>query len=164
MARKTRTSKRAQYCADKAIQSSRNALLAAICEDMYKEFVHNNNRLPYGHVTHLLHELLPKETWVTRNIINKAFIKYRASQKVGLVNKHKTTELPDSIMLEPNVSMISDLSNVSSCKKVGRPNGSTTANKETKKKRLIDAKNEVATIYAQMIERTKKNKTDRVRK
>ena len=65
MARKTRTSKRAQYCADKAIQSSRNALLAAICEDMYKEFVHNNNRLPYGHVTHLLHELKPKETWMT---------------------------------------------------------------------------------------------------
>ena len=43
MARKTRTSKRAQNCADKAIQSSRNALLAAICEDMYKEFVQNNN-------------------------------------------------------------------------------------------------------------------------
>ena len=76
MSRKTRMSKQVQYCADKAIQSSRNALLAAICKYIYKEFVRHNNRLPHGHVTHLLHELKPKETWLTRNIINKAFIKY----------------------------------------------------------------------------------------
>ena len=166
MGRKTRTSKRAQCCADKAIQSSRNALLAAICEDMYKEFVHNNHRLPYGHVSHLLRELKPKETWVTRNIINKAFIKYRADHKVlTIVNEHKTTtEVPDSINIEPNSSMISDLSNVSSCKKVGRPSGSTCANKETKRKRLIDAKNEVASRYAKMTEKAKKSKKDRVSK
>ena len=126
---------------------------------MYKEFVHNNNRFPYVHVTHLLCELKPKETWVTQNIINKAFIKYRANQKVlGIVDKHKTTEVPDSIRLEQNLSVLSDLSNVSSCKKVGMPSGSTTANKETKRKRLIDTKNEVDTRYARIIEEAKKTR------
>ncbi len=68
------------------------------------------------YVTHLLHELKPKETWVTRNIIIKASVKYRAAQKVGLVDKHKTTEVPVSIAYEQNLSILSDLSNVSSRK------------------------------------------------
>ena len=142
--RKTRISKRVENYANRAIKTSRNALLSDICEGMYKEFVLNNHRLPYGHVTKLVNELKPKESWISRNIINKAFIKYRANQK-----KMKSCEVggsskgvPDSIEIEPNLSTLSDLSNVSnnaiSYQKVGRPNGSTAARKESKRKKLID--------------------------
>ena len=168
--RKTRTSKRVESYANRAIKTSRNALLSDICEGMYKEFVLNNHRLPYGHVTKLVDELKPKESWISRNIINKAFIKYRANQK-----KMKSCEVggsskgvPDSIEIEPNLSTLSDLSNVSnsaiSYQKVGRPNGSTAARKESKRKKLIDSKNEITKKYVQMMKDTKRNNKARVSK
>ena len=79
--RNTRTSKLVENYANYTIKNSRNALLSDVCEGIYKEFVLNNHQLPYGHVTKLVHELKPKEKWISRNAINKAFIKYRADQK-----------------------------------------------------------------------------------
>ena len=55
--RSTKTSKRVQSYANKAIKSSRKALLEVACEGMYKEFIRNKNKLPYGHVTNLVNEL-----------------------------------------------------------------------------------------------------------
>ena len=73
--RSTKTSKRVQSYANKAINSSRKALLEVACEGMYKEFVRNKHKLPYGHVTNLVNKLRQREDWVTKNIVNKAFIK-----------------------------------------------------------------------------------------
>ena len=79
MTRKTKTSKRAESYANRAIKTSRAALLDDVCKGIYKECTNNNKRLPYGHVTNLLNELKPIEEWLTRNIIKKAFMKYKAS-------------------------------------------------------------------------------------
>ena len=79
MTRKTKTSKRAESYANRAIKASRAALLDDVYKGMYKEYMNNNKRLPYGHVTNLLNELKPIEEWLTRNIIKKAFMKYKAS-------------------------------------------------------------------------------------
>lgn len=97
MARKSKTSKRAEDYALRAIRSSRKALLNTIVEDMYKEYLKNGNRLPYGHVTNLLDELKQREDWVTRSIINKAFIKYKAEMKKDLrrkLNNHPVCKEP----------------------------------------------------------------------
>ena len=172
--RKTRTSKRVASYANRAIKTSRNALLTDICEGMYKEFVLNNHRLPYGHVTKLVDQLKPKETWISRNIINKAFIKYRFEQKKTKEpckvegSTTGSNEFPDSIEIEPNLSTLSDLSNVSSraiaYQNVGRPNGSTAARKESKRKVLIDSKNEITKKYVQMMKDAKRNNQVRVSK
>ena len=74
--RSTKTSKRVQSYANRAIQTSRKALLKDACDGMYNEYVRNNNKLPYAHVTNLVNELKQREGWITKNIVNKAFIQY----------------------------------------------------------------------------------------
>ena len=44
---------------------------------MHEESTMNNNKLPYGYVSDLLAELRPRMRWVTKNIVNKAFLKYK---------------------------------------------------------------------------------------
>ena len=107
--------------AKRALKNSRKALLLDICEGMIESYKHNNNRLPYGHVENLLKALKPKESWMTRNIINKAFMKYRKDQELGTkksdtVGTNGTNcsggEIPDSITLgcgSGNVTAESDL-------------------------------------------------------
>jgi len=130
---------------------------------MYKEFVRNNNRLPYGHVTQLLNALKPRETWISRNIINKAFIKFR--EDVACRNK---LSVPESVGINSSTcnssSNISDISNVSSTKsnKIGRPVGTTEAQKLDKRKRIIAAKNEITQLYLLKYNEAKKQKKDRV--
>ena len=46
--RKTRTSKRVEVYANQANKASRNALLADVCEGIYKEFLRNNNKDAFG--------------------------------------------------------------------------------------------------------------------
>ena len=150
MVRPTKTSSRAQIYADRALKTSRSALLKDICEGMYKEFVRNNNRLPYGHVTQLLNALKPRETWISRNIINKSFIKFRED-----VARRNKLSIPQNVGINSSTcntsssSNISDISNVSSTKpnKIGRPVGTTEAQKLDKRKRVIAAKNEITQKY-----------------
>ena len=98
---------------------------------MYKLYKKNGDRLPYGHITLILDRLKPKEPWLTRNLINKAFI------------NHWKQEAAVSVVVVPTSlnSEISDLGNVSSCGggsstkwNVGRPVGSTSERKETNEK------------------------------
>jgi len=112
---------------------------------MYKEFLRNQNRLPYGHISNLLRELKPQEDWLTRNIINKAFMNYKGEMKQKLEER---TQQPSNMsghvvggssLGRVSPSMLSELSNVSSAlgsKKVGRPVGTTDAFKEMKKKTI----------------------------
>jgi len=141
------------------------ALLVDICEGMHEAALSNKNRLPYGHVTNLLVELKPKENWLTRNIINKAFIKYRCDKKKMELEQQKAQNVvPDSISgIGMSLSTLSELSNVSSTqetstRKAGRPVGSTEAKKETTRKNIIEAKNEVTRRFAAVKEVAKKRK------
>ena len=54
MSRKTKTSSRVQKYTNRALKSSKDALLADLCERMDEAYIHNGKRLPYGHVTKLL--------------------------------------------------------------------------------------------------------------
>jgi len=87
-------------------------------------------------------------------------MKYRAEQK-KLKPCEETALVPNVVEIEPNLSTLSELSNVSngvnSYEKVGRPIGSTAAKKESKRKRLIDTKNIIAKKYVQMKADAKKH-------
>ena len=87
--------------------------------------------------------------------MNKAFIQYRKERSRELRESLETPPptVPRAIR-EQSLSMISDLSNVSSTNShmnIGRPVGSTEAKKREKKQELIEAKNEVATMYATIL-------------
>ena len=172
MTRKTKTSKRAESYANRAIKTSRAALLDDVCEGMYKEYINNNNRLPYGHVTNLLNELKPTEEWLTRNIINKSFMKYKAAVKQRLEEKTRQpsrlrgTVIGGSKLGRSSPSMMSEISNVSSTfsSKIGRPLGSTEAFKEKRRQDLINAKNVITRKYSDLMRDAKENGNGRVRK
>ena len=82
MTRKPKTSQGFESYANRAIKRSRAVLLDDVCEGMYKEYLNKNRRLPYGHVTKLLNESKLTEEWLSRNIINKAFMNYKADNMI----------------------------------------------------------------------------------
>ena len=154
MARKTNNSKKVAKYANQALKVSRNALLVELCRGMYEASKNNGNRLPYGHLAKLLKEVQPGNEWLSRNVLNKAFIKYRSKQvltDVAVVDK----EPPKTISVKASGSLLSNLSNVSSTissksKPVGRPVGTTMLQKKSNEMKLIDAKNEVTIMYNDM--------------
>ena len=79
--RATKTSQKSQLYANRAVRASRKALLHEICKGMYEAYVKNDNRLPWGHVGGILDELKTSHKWLTRNIINKAFINFMKKPK-----------------------------------------------------------------------------------
>ena len=176
MPRLTKTSLRIQKFVDKATKSSRKALLASLCDDMYNLYTKNGNRLPYGHITVILESLKPTEPWLTRNIINKAFLNYKKSNGAGapqqvIVVADKVNSKKDKNCSSVMDSEISDLSNVSSFEgisdsvkwNVGRPVGTTAEKKEQSEKKIIAARNEAAKKYASVRINAKK-RGKRVRK
>ena len=120
-----------------------------------KEFVRNKHKLPYVHVTNFVNELRQREDWVSKNIVNKAIIKYRKERAIRELRESLVTppSVPNTISAtstHQSPSILSDLSNVSSTNSsmnIGRPVGSTEAKKRQKKKELIEAKNDIARAY-----------------
>ena len=165
MVRPTETSLKAQSRANRAIRFSRSALLSDICEGMYREYVRKKNWLPYVHVTQLLNTIKPREPWLSCNVINKAFIKFR--KDIACKNE---LLVPESIGVRSTshdhcASNISDISNVSSTKSnIGRPVGTTEARKLEKRKQIIAAKNEITQKYLLKYNEAKKQKRNRVGK
>ena len=62
------------------VKASRKGALDDICRKMHKAMVDNNNRLPYAYISKLLVDLKksPSFDWLTRNIVNKAFLKFKS--------------------------------------------------------------------------------------
>ena len=143
---KTRNSQRVIRYANRARKISRDALLSDLCKGMYEAYKKNNNRLPYGHLNNLLKEVQPDNEWMTRNMLNKAFIKYRSQQPT-------CDDLPIVVGVKKSDSLLSELSNVSSnaaksTKGIGRPIGTTEEKKKKDENTLISVKNEISQKYA----------------
>ena len=154
--RKTRNSRRVIHCANKAKRKSRDILLDKLCNGLFDAFKKNGNKLPYKHMSNLLKEVQPGNNWMTRNTLNKAFIKYKRSQLVKHDGCANPAEIPPAttvgLVETSTISLLSDLSNVSSkassnSRSVGRPAGTTIIQKKTEDMRLIAAKNEIAEKY-----------------
>ena len=79
MGRTTRNSRKLSKQSRSILKASRKGALDDICVKMHKATVNNNGRLPYAYITRLLNDLKssPGFNWLTRNIINKAFLKFK---------------------------------------------------------------------------------------
>ena len=134
---------------------------------MYDAYVQNDGRLPYRHLENIHKEGKPDNEWITRNILNKAFRKYRLEMDKKTESKppsESDNALPHNIQLKQSGSLLSDLSNVSSTgpsksKSVGRPVGKTFLKKKADESNLIAAKNEIAKKYCALKETATKKGT-----
>ncbi len=142
--RTTKHSSKSRIYADKAIRAGRNATLREICKGTYDAYIGNNNCLPYGHVQELLKQFGEQDSWLNRNVINKASIKYRREKLT-----QKTRTVPSKISLKSTSSSKNTVSTVSSPlqSRIGSPVGSNEEKKKLPKK-LIQAKNEIACKFA----------------
>ena len=158
MARKSNTSKKVAKYANQALKVSRNALLEELCRGMYEAYKVNGNRLPYRHLAKLLKEVQPANEWLTRNKLNKAFIKYRSKHEVMDIETVVKKPPKTVCVKKTSDSLLSNLSNVSSTitsnsnKPAGRPVGTTMLQKKSDEMKLIDAKNEIAQKYNKLRE------------
>ena len=181
----------AEKYAKRASCNSRKELLLDISQGMLEAYKKNGNRLPYGHVEVLLKQLVKKEPWITRNVINKAFMKHKReslSRNGTVTTTHKsdtctnnvssTTKIPvgnDIIKQVPSsisiaydsgdtTTGVSDLTGESTRwkSKVGRPSGSTDDRKFYEKRKIIEVKNECARQFANLKEKAKETNGKRV--
>ena len=144
--RKAKNSKKVVTYANRAQKISRDTFLQDLCKGMYEAYKNNDNRLPYGHLNNLLKEVKPDNDWMTRNRLNKAFIKYKTQQ---LASKPTNEDVPTVVGMKKDDSLLLELSNVrSAVKSIGRSVGSTEEKKKKDETTLIQAKNEIAKKYA----------------
>ena len=143
---------------------------------MYDSYKKNGNRLPYGHVEVLLKELRPNEPWMTRNIVNKAFMKYRKdlamekdkkeSDNGGTNNTGNQScygEIPENITLScgsgsgtADSDLTGEYSLGSERRKGGRPQGSTDNQRIRRERVIIAAKNECTKRFADLKQQAEK--------
>ena len=139
----------------------------------------NNGKVPCGYVRDIIKRLSPTYSWLTRDVLNKSFKKYKknktnvnpiidtsASCGVTLVSKNTVNTFNIFESIYSDISSGSDLANtgtgsgnidssseINQCNKKskgGKPAGSTMLAKMIEEKKVIVAKNEVAQRYAQM--------------
>ena len=91
----TKISKQVAAATKGAQKASRKGALADITIGMAEAAAENGDKLPYGYVTKLLHELKPSMNWITRSIINKAFLKHKDYNA-----KKQSKTVPNSIITE----------------------------------------------------------------
>jgi len=177
MARTTKVSRQIASAAKRTRKVLRKAALEDICVGMHDPSVQNRNKLPYRYVSKMLKELKPCTdlTWITRNIINKAFLSCKEKLRKG----RDTALVPSNIQTTgiTNGSILSDISGThgvherveletnsdsASCaakSKGGRPSGTTNALKQSMQLLIIEAKNEIAEIFAASQKKEKKRWT-----
>ena len=160
------------------VKASRKGALDDICSKMYTAMIENNARLPYAYISKLLIDLKKSPTfdWLTRNKINKAFLKFKRE----MVEKEEKNSVKNTCIgmdIEANSSgdtaLLSDLSGdvpsmmtkssesiISKRSKGGRPVGTTMKAKEERKINTFKAKNEIAKRFSAV---KRNNKIGKVR-
>ena len=104
--RQTPTSKRAAPATKRLVKASQNAALDSICASMAEAAHENKGKVPYGYVTDVVKEW----HWLTRNIINKAYMKYRKMCDVTGNMSSRCNGILNDITVSGVVTVTSDLS------------------------------------------------------
>ena len=144
--------------AQKVVRQNKKACLANLCEVIHRKVTANNGRMPYGYMGTFLEENRKSFDWLTRDIINSAYTRFKKRRS----EFHSDREQPtiSEIHLDEktsafNSTSLSDLStsesrqysNWSSRAKGGRPSGSSNSNKRRRKDEIIAMKNDIARDY-----------------
>ena len=141
---KQKCSKRALALSRQAERANREATLLAICNHIKEEVCNNEGNMPYGLVTRLAAEWSETFPWITRNVVNKRYMRFRREGEGAPQGMTVAVDgSSNNLEIGSNVSTLSG----SIAKKPGRPKGTTDQRKEDEKQALIDATNEIAEEY-----------------
>ena len=133
------STRRAKSLSLKAERRNREATLIAICENIHEEVMNNDGKMPYGLLTLLAREWHLKFPWITRNIVNKRYMKYKKEQIRGM-----EIDIVHDSAEDTNVSSLSAGVDV---RKPGRPKGTTNKLKLENKQLVIEMTNQITEEY-----------------
>ena len=74
---KFESTRRAKALSIKAERENREATLIAICKNIHEEIQNNDGKMPYGLDSLLAREWRSKIPWITCNIVNKRYIRFK---------------------------------------------------------------------------------------
>ena len=137
---KVKCTRRAKALSRKAERESREATLVAICKNIHEEVQNNDGKMPYGLLSLLAREWHKKFPWITRNVVNKRYMRYRKEQIGGM-----------EIMVDGEETNVSSISAGVDGKKPGRPKGTTDQLKSMNQQLRIDLTNEITEEYNNMM-------------
>ena len=104
--------------------------------------------MPYGLVSFLSREWHSKFPWITRNVVNKRYMKYKKEQIQGM-----------EIVLDSEETNVSSISAGVDTRKPGRPKGTTDKLKMEQKQLKIDLTNDITQEYNRfMVEAISRNR------
>ena len=81
---KFESTRRAKALSNKAERENKEATLIAICKNIHEEVQNNDGKIPYGLVSLLAREWHSKFPWITRNVVNKRYMRYKKNQIGGM--------------------------------------------------------------------------------
>ena len=139
MARKTLNSRHAAEDGKRLLRENKRAVLENLCKCIHSRVQQNNGRMPHGYMKTLLEENKNDFNWLTRDIVNSAYCRYKKRLKLHSEHQQPVDEirLIDQQKLSTSMSDLSESQQKStgtSCReKGGRPCGSTNMNKRDKR-------------------------------
>jgi len=123
-----------------ASRELRSKFIENICNEMYEaSMTSKNKKVPWGFVSKLLKDAKKEEPWVTKNMINFAFKKFRSKKNLG--NEEELDSKSNTTINESTTTATTGTYSG------GRPKGTTIVNQHHQKEALRAAKNEIATLY-----------------
>ena len=143
--------------AQKVVRQNKKACLANLCEVIHQNVTANNGRMPYGYMSTFLEENKRSSDWLTRDIVNSAYTRYK-KRRLELHSDRKQPTISE-IQLDTQTSAFSNSTSLSDlsesqqhhggsyCAKGGRPSGSSNGNKRRRKDEIIAMKNDIARDY-----------------
>ena len=139
---KFESTRRAKALSNKAERENREATLIAICKNIHEEVQNNDGKMPYGLVSLLAREWHSKFPWITRNVVNKRYMRYTKEQIGGMeILIHHSSEQTN----------ISSMSGGVDARRPGRPKGTTNKSKMENKQLKIDVTNEITEEYNKLM-------------
>ena len=153
MARNTSNSRHAAEDGKRLLRENKRAVLDNLCKCIHSRVQKNNGRMPHGYMNTLLEENKSDFNWLTRDIINSSYTRYKKRLKQHSEHQQPVDEISliDQQKLSTSMSDLSesqqDTTGTSCREKGSRSCGSTNSNKREKREREIAMKNDLSLIH-----------------
>lgn len=158
MARSTLNSRNAALSAKRSVTATRKAVIEAICKCMLDVWRENGGRLPYGYMKMYIEENRKEHNWITRDVLNSGFTRYKREMGVFQNSVVQVTSSVGSHASNGSMSSLSNSQHSAGRNKGGRPSGSTEESKRQKMDKIVSMKNDITAEYEKEKEKGKMKK------
>ena len=139
--------------AQRIVKVNKKACLENLCNLIHKKVLSNNGRMPYGYMNTLLEENKKSFHWLTRDVVNSAYTRFKKMKKKSLeitaeakkptinevhIDQHTTETSSNSMSSLHHCN--NDTSTHTGREKGGRPSGSSSTMKRKRELEIIKMK------------------------